>query len=83
MDGMWNNWAKEIETLKIMNIFSLIAVLRIFLSMTDGNLYRCPFSANVVRLNGMPDELSQSDGYNFRGLNNSSNKEKIDARIRD
>ena len=53
-----------------------------FLSMTDGNLYRCPFSANIVRLNGMPDELSQSDGYNFRGLNNASHQEKIDARIK-
>jgi len=38
-----------------------------FISMSDSRLYRCPFSANVSRLNGMPTELYEADGFDLKG----------------
>lgn len=52
-----------------------------FISMTNGALYRCPFSANVVRLDGMPAHLSASDAFVFRGLGALSGSDRERARM--
>ena len=51
-----------------------------FISMTNGALYRCPFSANVVRLEGMPAHLSATDGFSVRGLGKLSGADREQAR---
>lgn len=50
-----------------------------FISMSESRLYRCPFSANVSRLDGMPRELHEADGFD---LKNSSalSKDELKAR---
>ena len=49
--------------------------------MSDSRLYRCPFAANVSRLNGMPTELHEADGFDLRGASNLPAPAK--SRLRD
>jgi len=38
-----------------------------FISLSDSRLYRCPFSANISRLNGMPTALHEADSFDLIG----------------
>jgi len=53
-----------------------------FISMSDSRLYRCPFSANVSRLNGMPTELHKADGFDLKGASILSDSD-LSARKQD
>lgn len=44
-----------------------------FTTLTDGKVFRCPFSANVERLRAIPD--SPDDYFDIRGARNLNNKQ--------
>lgn len=51
-----------------------------FTTLTDGKIFRCPFSANVERLKAIPD--NKDDFFNIRGASKSKNKENLKLELR-
>ena len=64
--GVWG--ALTSKTLK----FSATVVPSIATTMTDGKIFRCPFSANVERLMAIPE--AESDFISLRGIRNKTDE---------